>query len=1027
MARKLLTVMILATFALAGAAVADNEDDIIDPIMNSLGSIQAEAVPVGLAKADVDTLYLMGGTERQDGKFENIYGNPEWQGWESEDFTFNGVEAWNVSSERVLDGAYSMVCGVDVEVPGGYNFGYGNLWRNPLVFKYEVDDPGESSTVRITARMRVDTEPEYDYVYLQVYRTEGWTNIAEEAVWDGTRTYNIDFTATIDPNDYTGPSYDELWVRWYFESDGGWSDEDGDFESDGPCWLDNLAVIVDGTEVDYEDFEDGVSDHWVEEVVGGVGDFAQLYSGLQDLDPCRSNTSVQVAFVDDGLVVPGTGGTQCTTWCYGPGGYIVNNTGGMLGPDYYIENGILSPPIAWPENADAAELIFGVYMHEPMTPSSGGTMYVWWVRSTTSEDPYDLKFEDWQWDNTVWFGPPVYQNHPIDLNTYLTPGRRWFQIRLEVWEAGRFFDVFGFDGTPHPYFDNIRVLAYPYGGPALNYDPLFNAQDNFPEIGDLDFGNLAMNHIRFDMARNISPTADNRNDPGDSLFVDVVPVRAGSTLDEMPRMVVRMKANDLFRPYRSLPAGFTSTEGFFEDGADLIEGAVYGDSTYNNLGTLVEDRYHFDLPDTGFFYPGDVIHYYYEAYDNLAGDIGHTMLPGDTTGFASFQHDLNYHSDFICRGLPTLFTNVAGEQPKILLWNDFGSRGGENEWYFALKGCGMYEGVDYDIYHTNAPDASEGNGLGGRATSAVLDGYDILLYTAGNLLNNLLSSGVYASDPSQDIQVVDAWFLRGNKKAFMTGDNLFFDLQNQGALGQAFTNNYLGAQFISNEVRNYIAGQTAPIVRAASDNGIFETADYWLAYGGCLGINAFDAIEPIANGIRLAEFTDENGNTGVYSYAAALYHYNTTTDTEVITMPYDFMFAQNAPGYEPPSGLIGLSARTLMLRDILNHFGMQLEAPIGVGDTPVAQHLDMRAYPNPFNPKTTLELSLPRAGQVSVKIFNVRGELIKTLVDGNLQAGMHQLTWDGTDRNGARSASGVYFAETRAVGQTKVTRMALIK
>ena len=70
----------------------------------------------------------------------------------------------------------------------------------------------------------------------------------------------------------------------------------------------------------------------------GTGDFAHLWTGLMDLDTCRDNFSTQEAFIDDGQVVPGTGGSPCITWCYGPGGWIVNTTGGLAGPDEHIQN-----------------------------------------------------------------------------------------------------------------------------------------------------------------------------------------------------------------------------------------------------------------------------------------------------------------------------------------------------------------------------------------------------------------------------------------------------------------------------------------------------------------------------------------------------------------------------------------------------------------------------------------------------------------------------------------------------------------
>ncbi|MBD3220100.1 T9SS type A sorting domain-containing protein, partial [bacterium] len=481
----------------------------------------------------------------------------------------------------------------------------------------------------------------------------------------------------------------------------------------------------------------------------------------------------------------------------------------------------------------------------------------------------------------------------------------------------------------------------------------------------------------------------------------------------------RMKGNPLFHDYRQLPAGFS------RDG-DIITGEVVGDSTYTGPGNLVQDRYHFDLPDTGFFFPGDVIHYYFEARDEVAGDIGHTILPGDTTGFASFQHDLRYPSDFICRGLPTMFSDTPGDQPTVLLWNDFAARGGENEWLYALYGAGMHEGVGYDVYYTNAPDAGEGNGLGGRATSAMMAHYDVLLYTCGNLLAYTLGNGDFTTDPSRDIQLLNTWFDRGGKKALLTGDDLVFDLYQKGVEGQNFVSNYIGVTLLNRQLNNLIDNQTAPHVVAQSGNGVFNLVDEWVAYGGCLGINTFDAVETVGNATRLAEFTNADGQAGAYTFAAATHKLYDPNDAEVVYMPYDLMFLYNAPGYTAPAGFEGVAARSLIVRDVLNFFGMQLEAPVGV-DTPDAVPLDVSVYPNPFNPTTTIALDMPRAGQATLKLYNVRGELVHTLLDGELPAGRHELTWDGRTASGARAASGVYFAEVRALGETSITRMAMVK
>jgi hypothetical protein len=81
----------------------------------------------------------------------------------------------------------------------------------------------------------------------------------------------------------------------------------------------------------------------------------------------------------------------------------------------------------------------------------------------------------------------------------------------------------------------------------------------------------------------------------------------------------------------------------------------------------------------------------------------------------------------------------------------------------------------------------------------------------------------------------------------------------------------------------------------------------------------------------------------------------------------------------------------------------------------------LRAYPNPFNPRTTIFCRVPRAGLVSVQVFDVRGRLIARLADDHLPAGNHQFTWDGDTIGGRPAPSGVYlarlFLEGRALGE----------
>lgn len=69
-------------------------------------------------------------------------------------------------------------------------------------------------------------------------------------------------------------------------------------------------------------------------------------------------------------------------------------------------------------------------------------------------------------------------------------------------------------------------------------------------------------------------------------------------------------------------------------------------------------------------------------------------------------------------------------------------------------------------------------------------------------------------------------------------------------------------------------------------------------------------------------------------------------------------------------------------------------------------------YPNPFNPQTTAYLNLKNDSRVTLNVYNIKGEKIRTLVSETLTAGEHHIVWNGTDDNNSKVSSGIYFFET---------------
>lgn len=102
---------------------------------------------------------------------------------------------------------------------------------------------------------------------------------------------------------------------------------------------------------------------------------------------------------------------------------------------------------------------------------------------------------------------------------------------------------------------------------------------------------------------------------------------------------------------------------------------------------------------------------------------------------------------------------------------------------------------------------------------------------------------------------------------------------------------------------------------------------------------------------------------------------------------------------------------------------------VGVGDgTPARPSFALAPnHPNPFNPSTRLEYSLPAAGRVRLAVYDVAGRLVRTLVDAELPGGAHAAAWDGTDDHGRAAPSGTYFARLEADGRVATGRMGLVR
>ncbi len=1041
--------------------------------------------PSKLEKAGGITLWNIYGGVHPDGLndrtpegwFNTVQWIPDTQGWTPVDLTEQPshwhVSQFNASNLDIAVPNLAMFAGVEAQEPGFTTApGYGNNVDDWLDWS-ALTNPTISTSVRLTFDFNYDVEPGYDFVHVE-YDSAGvmktlalFTGSNRDSTGAFTTPAHFDTTLLFTPLMY---SNSKVHLRLRVTSDGAWSDEDGLFPSDGAAQIDNIRVFFNGVPVTehgdglatFDDLGGGNydDDGWTPTPSNFVGNFGRVWPRLWDLDPCRDDPTPQIGFVDDGRPplnsTESTGGSLSPNWSYGvEGGWVVNYQGGLTFGLDALANEFWSPEIAFDDTTTTQDdaINGGLYFRATVwqhLPLLNGMFWVWHVRSYPDQNG---NWTSWQDRNFVYYGDnPVYNVIQNDVSDLIVPNVQKVQIALGVVDLASVFGLPGGDATPSPMYDDVSVWKYSSDGPAFTARNIDLFQDSFPNSGVHDWAtNKALASVRLDAAIDINP-AGTAIVAGDSIAVDIKAVSPGTTItgpgsNGLPVMHWILEANSWFDSVRVLPPGAilvgTNARGF-----KLWMGTVEGDSARTVNGTAVADRFYFDAPNDGpatqphhtpedaMFFPGDVFRWFIEARDsnNLT-----STLPADTTGFFSGE---NYSRIATVRALPSIVDDGQGgfTQPRILVVNDFGHRGGEAEFLHAFRQNGMVEGVDFDTYTVMGPSSLVSNGIGSAgihgANALQLAGYETIFYFTGNLSSGLISdgSGQGSNDKGDDVSVLTDWHHQaGDRSIVYFGDNIASGMMDQGVVAQTYLNTVMGVDMVFSDARSALQGQTAPYFRpTGSPPGMFTTG--LVAYGGCLSINTFDYIQPNNGSGSYAahEFTDGGPTGTALQPVASIWHERTeavgtgTYRRVDLTFPFGFLYITD---YYPDADQ-GISGRSAFVAEILNAFGQSSVIGSATGTPRLGPQrlLVEQNHPNPFNPRTTIRFTAPRKGRYQVTVFNQRGEVVRRLFDGTAQAGVTtSVTWDGRDQTGHPSSSGIYLYQVKGEGFTETRKMALIK
>ncbi len=211
----------------------------------------------------------------------------------------------------------------------------------------------------------------------------------------------------------------------------------------------------------------------------------------------------------------------------------------------------------------------------------------------------------------------------------------------------------------------------------------------------------------------------------------------------------------------------------------------------------------------------------------------------------------------------------------------------------------------------------------------------------------------------------------------MSGDYIYLD---SGWMGGYSVDNIRPA-FPTNPVANFVTGNTA--VEVSWDEVADEDFEYYRVYRGT--VSGFVPGDPIASTLEPMFYDDAVAGASEYFYLITAVDQN-GNESEYSTEALATALGVDSEGIIP-------------------------------NDYALSQN-----YPNPFNPATTVEFALPHDGMVTVKIYNLLGEEVATLVNDVRPAGYHKVTW-----NAGNYASGVYLLQMRSGDYSRTRKLMLMK
>jgi hypothetical protein len=1000
-------------------------------------------------------------------------------GWQKVDnhVLNDGAIHWHV--EATYDGTSGIIGNAGVvgehdQVCCAVPNGYGNDWYQAIRILYTCDglDPNQGGIQEgLGFGYLLDSEPGFDFLLVET--DSACASFARLAQCRETEPFEACITAAIfrklefqasglhltgdipGSTQWTGELTDfgagTHCLTISFFSDGSVSHCDGGLPSSFGAGLvvDNITV-VDAAGTRNEDFSDGTLDIGTFEniqVSQPFGLWGRLYPGITDNDLCTENRTCAWLWTDD--TTPTIANDP--SMAFAPGSFVIRN---------WLDDAILSPWVSLASTSSASGTVLQFRRFGGNFLLSGSVMQGAGARGrhdvggrlcTTPVSEQVNSLGSFQWITLT-----------QDVSSHLDPRDEEIQVRFRTADMRWITPsepIPPLIPGPGPFLDDVRIGRVILHGPVWNegIDARTQAQDCFPTEIHPEVGAGTGEHFRpttdrfgscaFSMAYDLANASGPNLVTGDSIVVQVQDVRGAGGIVSVEWIGAIVEG-----PHagKAPPPWSAGASGFF---------VVSPESVRTSQGSIVEGHFFVDLDDS-YFRGGDVLHYVWLASDALGGTTSDPVgleAPPASPGAAqaatagllevSFLPAIQWDPAYLARIAsdahgklePTAAELANSRQQNCILYvnhHNTRRRSGDvnrSSFMYTLDRLG-YRGA-YDVYdHMGMGNTN--NHLGGRATVEQAQGYNFLVYDAGNRAPGLIvpDGSDFASQKVDQVSWFRSWLAQASlgEAGWVT---LWLIASN--ALEERPTSPLYGTDMGAVLTAPDLATNRNPEVQGVTaftfDTGVGSpTVDFtetaYVAREGCAILRQYDALDIAGTAVVTHVYRNPAAPTftdGAIVMNASPENWNTILQSH----PWrDIRDRTGGPALPPPEVDFLQSILDNVLPFACVHSPTPTDAGSGEELAAPRQTILYRNAPNPFNPMTTIRFDLARSGVVHLRIYDVMGRLVRTLVDGPMQAGWERsVRWDGRSDAGFPAASGVYWLRLEAPGFAASHKLVLMR